>query len=369
MNASVRDLRQLAAASGGKPVLIAAGGTGGHVFPGLSVAEVIRGLGLQVIWVGTPWGLESRLVPEAGIEIEWVSVSGLRGKGKLALLAAPWRLVKACAQAMAIIRRRNPYVVLGLGGFASGPAGLAAWLLRKPLVVHEQNAVPGLTNKCLSRLAQRTLEAFPGAFNPKRQALDVGNPVRQEIAAVAPPTVRLAGRTGPIRLLVIGGSQGARVLNQVVPAAVRDMFEEVDVWHQTGVTDLEITQQAYDGVSARVHAFIHNMAEAYTWADLVICRSGAMTVAELAAVGMPSILVPYPTAVDDHQTKNGEYLVKDGAAVMIQQKDLTKERLSAELQRITEDRTILFAMAEKARRLGRTDAAEQVAGVCLEVGR
>lgn len=364
-------LQALAACRPERPILIAAGGTGGHVFPGLSVASVLRDLGLQVIWIGTQAGLESRLVPEAGIEIDWIMVKGLRGKGKLALLAAPWHLFRACFQAIKIVLHRKPQAVLGMGGFVSGPAGFAAWLLRKPLIVHEQNAVPGLTNKLLSRLAKQTLEAFPGTFKRNKKIHHIGNPVRSEIAAIDPPEKRLEGRVGPIRLLIIGGSQGAQVLNQMLPETLSTLSENFDVWHQAGDRNIAQTKQTYAdaNVSARVEPFIAEMADAYSWADLVICRSGAMTVTELAAAGVAAILIPYPLAVDDHQSKNGQHLVNAGGAIILQQKNMTKKSLGSILKDLSKDRSQLITMACCARTLSRPDAAKQVAAICLEVGK
>ena len=362
-------LQALAARHPERPILIAAGGTGGHVFPGLSVATVLQDLGLKVIWIGTEAGLESRLVPEAGIEMDRITIKGLRGKGKIKLLLAPWQLLRACFQSIKIVLRRKPQAVLGMGGFVSGPAGFAAWLLRKPLIVHEQNAVPGLTNKLLSLLAIQTLEAFPGTFQPNKKVHHLGNPVRHEIAEIDRPEKRLEGRTGSIRLLIIGGSQGAQILNEMLPDVLSTMSDHFEIWHQTGENNLDQTKQNYTDakVSARVEPFIANMADAYSWADLVICRSGAMTVTELAAAGVATILIPYPLAVDDHQTKNGQYLVNAGAAIMLQQKNMTKESLGNTLKVLSEDRPKLTEMACCARSLSCPDAAELVAAICLEV--
>jgi UDP-N-acetylglucosamine--N-acetylmuramyl-(pentapeptide) pyrophosphoryl-undecaprenol N-acetylglucosamine transferase len=350
--------------------LIMAGGTGGHVFPALATARVLRRRGYDVVWLGTQRGIEARLVPAEGIPVEWLSVSGLRGKGLATLLAAPFRLVTALAQALRAVRRHRPDVVLGAGGFASGPGGVAAWLLRRPLVVHEQNAVAGLTNRLLARLADRVLEGFPGSFGRGVRAERVGNPVRPEIAAVAAPARRYAGRQGRARLLVFGGSQGAARLNAVLPAALAELAPELrpEVLHQTGARGLEETQAAYRsrGIEADVRAFIDDMAGAYGWADLSVCRSGALTVAELAAAGVPAVLVPFPSAVDDHQTRNAEYAVKAGAAILLPESTLTPMSLAAVLRDLlTAGRPRLLAMAEAARSVAITDADERLADACV----
>jgi UDP-N-acetylglucosamine--N-acetylmuramyl-(pentapeptide) pyrophosphoryl-undecaprenol N-acetylglucosamine transferase len=294
------------------PVLIMAGGTGGHVFPALAVARLLRERQCEVTWVGTQRGIEARVVPANGFTIEWLSVAGLRGKGILTLLLAPLRLGIALAQALAILRRRRPAVVLGVGGFVTGPGGVAAWLLHRPLVIHEQNAIAGLTNRLLSRLARVVLEGFPNSFPPRARPQCVGNPVRREITALAPPEERLARRGDAVRLLIFGGSLGAARLNDSVPRALA-AFAPVarpQVWHQAGERGHAQALETYTraGVTARVDAFIDDMAAAYAWADLVICRAGALTVSELAAVGLGAILVPFPAAVDDHQTHNARYL-------------------------------------------------------------
>ena len=312
-------------------VLIMAGGTGGHVFPGLAVAEALQARGAEVIWLGTRRGLESTLVPNAGIEMEWLDIAGLRGKGMLGWLLAPLRVARAMLQTLVVIMRQRPMVVLGMGGFVAGPGGVMTWLLHKPLLIHEQNATAGMTNRTLARLASKVLEAFPGTFPVKRRAIAVGNPVRASIARLAPPAERFAGRQGPLRLLVLGGSQGALALNEIVPAALAGFSPAggLQVRHQTGRRHEDATRGFYQarGVEARIDPFIDDMAEAYGWADLVICRSGALTVAELAAAGVGAVLVPFPYAVDDHQTANGRYLADAGAAVLVQQRELSAEVL------------------------------------------
>jgi UDP-N-acetylglucosamine--N-acetylmuramyl-(pentapeptide) pyrophosphoryl-undecaprenol N-acetylglucosamine transferase len=356
-----------------EPVLIMAGGTGGHVFPALAVARALRGRNESVVWLGTRHGLESRLVPAEGITLETIPVSGLRRKGVLTWLAAPWRLAIAVAEALRIVRRRRPKVVLGMGGFASGPGGLAAWLLGRPLVIHEQNAVAGLTNRLLAGIAREVLEAFPGSFSARTKTRLTGNPVRAEIIALPDPQQRLAGRTGALRLLVLGGSQGARALNDTVPAAVAQLpaGSRPEIWHQSGEATLELARRAYaeTGVSARVEAFITDMAAAYAWADVVVCRAGALTIAELAAAGLPAVLVPFPGAVDDHQTRNAAYLVNAGAAVLIPQTELTPARLAAELAACDRDRALVMERARRARSLARPDATEEIAGLCQRLGK
>ncbi|TLY63842.1 MAG: undecaprenyldiphospho-muramoylpentapeptide beta-N-acetylglucosaminyltransferase [Gammaproteobacteria bacterium] len=356
-----------------RPILIMAGGTGGHVFPALALARILREKSLDVVWLGTQRGLEARVVPAEGIALEWLSVGGLRGKGLVTLLAAPFRLAVALTQALRVMWRRRPLVVVGLGGFVTGPGGVAAWLTRRPLVIHEQNAIAGFTNRCLAHLAREVLEAFPGSFGGAVQARVIGNPVRQDISALPPPAARFASRSGPIRVLVIGGSQGAARLNAVVPFALARLAGSArfDVRHQAGERWLEAARQSYAnaGVRAGVHPFIEDMAEAYGWADLVICRSGALTVSELAAVGVGAILVPFPAAVDDHQTHNAQYLVREGAAVLIADRELTAERLAGELQRLCAGRGKLLAMAERARLLAKPRAAHELAASCLELAR
>ena len=355
------------------PILIMAGGTGGHVFPALAVAQVLRSREREVVWLGTRLGLEARLVPPAGIPIEWIHVGGLRGKGAATLLAAPLALALALWQAIGVLRRLRPSAVLGMGGFVSGPGGFAAWLLRRPLIIHEQNTVPGLTNRLLARVARVVLEAFPGSFRAATGARHTGNPVRAAISALAPPDIRLAGRSGPLRLLVLGGSQGALRLNQVVPEAVFRLPTRLrpQVWHQAGTRTLAVAEQAYRQaeIEARLEAFIDDMAAAYAWADLVICRAGALTVSELANAGVGAVLVPFPAAVDDHQTSNARQLVAAGAGLLVPEAELTAERLAQDLGALLDDRGRLLAMARAARAQAMPDAAERVADACLGAGR
>jgi len=347
-----------------RPVLIMAGGTGGHVFPALALARLLRARSYEVVWLGTRRGLEARVVPQNNLPIEWLSVGGLRGKGITTLLAAPFRLAHALYQALRVMRRHRPIVVVGLGGFVTGPGGVAAWLTRAPLIIHEQNAIAGFTNRRLAPLSREVLEAFPNSFDAGTKARAIGNPVRAEIFAIPPPAQRFAQRSGAIRVLVIGGSLGAMKLNATVPFAVARLAGGIDleVRHQAGEKWIENAKKNYADANVRadVRPFIEDMAEAYAWADLVICRAGALTISELAAAGVGAILVPFPAAVDDHQTHNAQYLVQENAAVLIHDRDVTPERLATELQRLCEGRGKLLAMAERARLLAKPDAAEEL---------
>lgn len=356
----------------GGPVLIMAGGTGGHVFPALAVAHILRDRGVAVVWLGVPGSMESRLVPANGFPIEWVKVAGIRGKGLKAWLLAPVRIIKAVAQALGVLRRVQPRAVLGAGGYVSGPGGIAAWLLRIPLLIHEQNAIAGLTNRWLAKLAGQVLQAFPGSFAAKVHALTIGNPVRADIAALPAPQARFAGREGRCRLLVFGGSQGALRLNSVVPQALARVAPEIrpQVRHQTGERGLDAARAAYAEarVDAEVIPFIDDMAAAYAWADLAVCRAGAMTVAELQAVGLGAVFVPLAVATDDHQTKNAEVMTQSGAARLIQERDLTPETLGNALSELIADRTRLLKMAEGARASRVVDAAARLADLCMAAG-
>jgi UDP-N-acetylglucosamine--N-acetylmuramyl-(pentapeptide) pyrophosphoryl-undecaprenol N-acetylglucosamine transferase len=351
------------------PILVMAGGTGGHVYPALAVAQAIRQHSLPVIWLGTQRGLEARVVPEAGIDIEWVSVHGLRGKGIVTLMLAPFRLAVALIQSLRIVVRHRPAAVLGMGGFVSGPGGVAAWLMRRPLVIHEQNAVAGLTNRLLARLARVVLQAFPGSFSASVNAKTTGNPVRADIAAIQAPAERFAGRQGRIRLLVLGGSQGARALNLAVPAALARLPEAARpvVRHQTGALTADNAQQAYSdrAIDADLTPYIDDMAEAYGWADVVVCRAGALTVAEVCAAGLAAIFVPFPAAVDDHQTANATPLVDAGAAALVPESELSDESLGALLGDWIGNRERLRERAEIARSLAMPDALERITGICL----
>lgn len=354
-----------------KKALIMAGGTGGHVFPGLAVARSMREKNIEVHWLGTEKGLEARVVPEAGIPIHYISISGVRGKGIKSLLLAPFQLTKAIAQAARVLRQLKPDVVLGMGGFVSGPGGIAAWLLRYPLVIHEQNAKAGTTNTWLSRVAKKILEGFPKTFPDSKKLSTIGNPVRTEIANLDPPEMRLSKNAKPFRLLVLGGSLGAQALNDLVPKALALLSsdERPEVLHQTGEKHLAQAQQAYQaaGVNAEIVPFIHSMDKAYSSADLVICRAGALTIAELCVVGIGAILVPFPFAVDDHQTTNGNFMVEKNAAILIQQKELTAEKLAALLKDFYLHPEKCIAMAKAAYGLRRANATEEVVAACKEV--
>ena len=350
------------------PIMIAAGGTGGHVMPALAVARELRERGEEIVWIGTRRGLESRLVPAADIAIDWMTVEGLRGKGVLKLLLAPVTIARALWQAWRIMSRRKPRAVLGMGGFVSGPAGLVAWLRRCPLIVHEQNAIAGMTNRLLAPLSTCALQAMEGAL--REPSATVGNPLRRELLDIERPEQRFAGRSGSMRILVVGGSQGAQVLNRVVPAALARVQVPCDVRHQTGANLRFETEADYAQCNVskiRVFEFIDDMPEALAWADLVICRSGAMTVAELAATGVGAILVPFPYAVDDHQTANAGLLVGAGAALLCPEADFSESWLAEALKRFSEERALLARMAVQARACAKPRATSDVTDAILEV--
>ncbi|TBW56254.1 undecaprenyldiphospho-muramoylpentapeptide beta-N-acetylglucosaminyltransferase [Marinobacter halodurans] len=350
--------------------LIMAGGTGGHVFPALATARHLQEQGHEVYWLGSRGGMEERLIGETGIPMATITVSGLRGKGRLALLLAPFRLARALIQALGVMRRIKPHCVIGMGGFVTGPGGVAAWLTRTPLLVHEQNAIAGMTNRILARFAETVMEAFPGSFGQAVVTRYTGNPVRGDLATMAAPAARFAERSGPVRLLVLGGSLGAQAINTTLPRALALMPEDQrpTVRHQCGTRNLEATEAAYEeaGVTAKLEPFISDMAEAYNWADIVLCRAGALTIAELCAVGLGAILVPFPHAVDDHQTRNGQQMVQAGAAILIPQSKLTDNVLAETLSTLCSDREKVAALADAARSLARADATERVVNYCLE---
>jgi len=353
-----------------KHVLIAAGGTGGHVYPALAVADYLREQGVKITWVGTEKGLEHRVVPANNIPLELISISGLRGKGLLNFIFVPVKLVLAIAQTIKIFRQVKPDAVLGMGGFVSGPCGLAAYVLRKPLYIHEQNAIPGLTNKVLSHLATTVMQAFPNSFKDHK-VVTLGNPIRKEISDVPEPQIRMAERNDNIHILIIGGSLGAQALNENIPQALSEIAKDLqpDIWHQTGKNKLESTLESYKkvNVEAKVAEFIENMAEAYEWADLVICRAGALTISELANAGVAAILVPYPYAVDDHQTANAHYLTSVNAAVLIPQEQLVTKLKETLDELLLAGRTKLINMAKAARELSKPYATKDVAEICLGV--
>ena len=350
------------------PVLIMAGGTGGHIFPGLAVAECLRAQGVPVVWLGALGGMETRVVPAQQIELHTVAVGGLRGKGWRTRALAPLMLLRALATSLAVMRTVRPRSVLSMGGYVAGPGGVAAWLLRRPLLVHEQNRVAGFTNRRLAHFARRVLTGFAGAL-PRGEW--VGNPVRAAIAALPAPAQRLAGRHGAPRLLVLGGSLGARALNLALPQALALLpaGARPEVRHQCGSRGVEEARAAYAqaGVAAEVVPFIDDMAASYGWADLAVCRAGALTVAELTAAGLGAVLVPFPHAVDDHQTRNAEVLLAVGAAELMQERDLQPQALAQRLQALLGDRDRQLAMAAAARTLAKPDAAQVIAHACMEV--
>ena len=346
--------------------MVMAGGTGGHIFPGIAVAEALRARGWRVAWMGNPDGMEARLVPERGYEMAWVRFSALRGKGVMRKLLLPFNLLRGFWQALRELRRIRPDVVLGMGGYVTFPGGMMAALLGTPLVLHEQNSIAGLANKVLAGVADKRMTGFPGVLAKGEW---VGNPVRAEIAAVADPQQRFAGRSGPLRILVVGGSLGAAVLNETVPQALARIAPgfRPRVTHQAGAGQIEALRSAYvaAGVDGELLPFIDDMAKCYAEADLVICRAGALTIAELAAVGVGSILVPFPHAVDDHQSANARFLAEREGAIVLPQDQLDAERLARLLESL--DRAQLLAMACAARAQARADAARAVADVCAEL--
>ena len=345
-------------------VLIMAGGTGGHVIPGITIAKALKKEAVEVCWLGTQNGLESTLVPQADIPIKFVNISGLRGKHFTSYPLAPLRLIYAFIQSFLIIKKFRPDCVIGMGGFVSGPGGFAAKVLGIPLFIHEQNAIVGTTNKILSKLARKAFQAFPNVI---KNAVQTGNPMREELVNIAPPEKRLQNREGAIQLLVLGGSRGAVAINQVMPEIAKHFKDKVNVWHQTGTLDFEKTKSSYENKETKIEAFIHDMEKAYAWADLVICRAGALTVSELATVGLASILIPYPYAVDDHQMHNANQLVEKGAAILIKQNELTGKTMQLALSNFIENRKRLLEMSKAAFSTRKTDATMQVVSFCMEI--
>ncbi len=352
-------------------VLIMAGGTGGHIFPGLAIAKKLRAEGVDVNWLGTQQGVEAQWVPEAGIPIHFISISGVRGKGIKDQVLAPWRIMVALFQSIFIIRKLKPDVVIGLGGFVSGPGGLACWILGTQLVIHEQNAKPGSTNKLLSKIANRILEAFPGTFKQRRNVYTVGNPVRAEILRLPPPDQRFNHGEPIQRLLVLGGSLGAQAINLLLPKALATLPEGMRpaILHQTGEKHGADTQKAYElaGVKGEIVPFIVEMDKAYSWADMVLCRAGALTIAELCAVGLGAILVPFPYAIDDHQTANAQFMAKQRAAIVVQQADLTMERLANLLEKVVGSSAECVKMAKAAYTLREADSTDKIITICKEI--
>ena len=357
------------AAHASRTLLVMAGGTGGHIFPALSVADYVRAQGWTVVWLGSRAGMEAKLVPPKGYEIAWIRFSGLRGKGIVRMAMLPLNLLIAFWQSARAIFAHRPHVVLGMGGYVAFPGGMMASLFNRPLVLHEQNSVPGLTNRVLSHVADKLLVGFPDAFGPRAKAEWTGNPVRSDIADVPPPEERYRGREGPLRLLVLGGSLGAAALNETVPKAIALMPPDSRpiVTHQAGAGHIEALRENYQraGLHADAVAFIDDMATRYAQADLLICRAGASTIAELATVGVAAVLVPFPHAVDDHQTHNARFLVDRGGAILIPQPELTPERLADFLTKL--DREKLLNMARASRAAGKPDATRAVAEACMRL--
>ena len=393
----------------GRGVLIMAGGTGGHIFPGLAVADSLRAAGIDVRWLGARGGMESRKVPEHDIPLDLVDISGLRGKGLSRWLGMPFRLLRAVYQAFRVLGRNRPSCAISFGGYAAGPGGLAARLRGVPLLVHEQNRIPGMTNRTLARFANRVLQAFPGSWDEKLNPLTCGNPVRRDVVDLEPPETRLQGRSGPVRILLTGGSQGALALNRLVPEALGLLREthEFEVHHQAGPRWVEETREAYSrsGFSregfkeskekdiaaeaaptaaptenkdiaaeaaptaapvVEVTDFIEDMAAAYAWADVVVCRAGALTVSEVAAAGVAALFIPFPHAVDDHQTRNAEFLVENDAALLLQESQTDARTLAKALSSLVGDRARLVSMAVRGRAAAVPDSADRVAALCRE---
>lgn len=345
-----------------KRIVIMAGGTGGHVFPALAVAQSLIEKGWEVSWLGTKKGLESRVVPENGIEIDYLSVAGIRGKGIISKITAVFGLCKACVQAARFLRQRKPNVVLGMGGFVAGPGGLMAKILGIPLVIHEQNRVVGTTNRLLARMANQVLEAFPDSFKKSFNAVCTGNPLRKQFLANLDNEKPV--RDG-IKILVIGGSQGAQILNEVVPEAISLInLPDLEITHQTGTAMQAQVAERYKilGINAHTPAFINDMVTSYQWANILICRAGAMTVSEVAAIGIPAIFVPLPNAIDDHQTANAKYLTDANAGILLMQKNLNAENLAKQITTMLEH-TKMIEIA--ARQLARLDATEVVSEYCI----
>lgn len=347
-------------------LMVMAGGTGGHVYPAMAVADYMMTHGWKVVWLCTEGGMENKLIEGKKYDKAMMTMRGVRGKGLLGWILLPIKLAIAFKQSFSAIRLHRPAIVLGMGGFAAFPGGLMAKLLGKPLVIHEQNSIAGLTNKTLSLFANKVLAAFPSAFGAKAEL--VGNPVREEITKLASPEVRYKKRTGKLKLLVVGGSLGATALNDVLPKALANLPKDTfEVVHQAGEKHIDALQANYHEASraAKTKAFINNMSEMYAWADVVICRAGALTVAELACVGVASVLVPFPYAVDDHQTYNAKYLSDAGAAKLIQQSEFNVQKATEILSHLTRD--ICLEMAIKAKQLAKPEATHAVAKICMEV--
>lgn len=351
----------------GNRIVIMAGGTGGHVFPALAVAQELLARGWQVSWLGTQRGIESRLIPEHGIDIDWLSVAGIRGKGMFGKVSGALNLVKACGEAVMILRRRKPNIVLGMGGFVAAPGGLMSRILGIPLLIHEQNRIPGTTNRWLVSRARQVMEAFPNSFAPGVKAVCTGNPLRQALQSLPEKQAWNEQSGRPLRILVIGGSQGAKVLNEQIPGALAQ-FPGIEVRHQSGAAMFEQVDSQYRALRmmAQTQAFIDDMAAAYHWADMVICRAGAMTVSEVAVAGLPAIFIPLPNAIDDHQNANARYLTDAGAGILLPQHELGAETLKDAIEKISAE---IAAMSQRARQLARPEATLTVADLCAAEAR
>ncbi len=356
-----------------RPVLIMAGGTGGHVYPALAIADYLRTRGMSLCWLGTSNGLESRVVPQNNIELLTIKISGLRGKHIFRWLFAPFTILAAIVSSLKIMINLKPSMVIGLGGFVSGPGGIAAWILRIPLLIHEQNSIAGLTNRLLSPFAKTVMQAFPYTFNGKN-VVTTGNPVRVEIIkrAIEEENNKRIGSQKSLRLLILGGSLGAKALNEIIPQVLGSLSKEINVniIHQTGTAHIESTVKIYHSTDLKpykVEPYIEDMAQAYAWADLVICRSGALTVSEVSVMGLPSIFIPYPYAVDDHQTTNARYLTDAGGGVLLPQTELNKQRLAELITYFHDNRDALVEMSNIAKRKASPDATETIGNLCLGV--
>lgn len=355
-------------------VLIMAGGTGGHIFPALSIARNLQIRGYRTEWLGTVRGLEVDVVGGTNIPLHCINVRGLRGKNFMSALLAPFMIIGAIWQALQVVRKIKPCCVVGMGGYVTGPGGVAARISGKKLLIHEQNAIPGFSNRLLALIAHRVMEAFPGTFPASAKVINTGNPVRAEIVAIAAPELRVTSVGRPLHVLIFCGSLGSVAINRLIPLALQELgpSDELHVWHQSGRNNVEQTRKDYMNAgfdlseTRRVEPFITDMAAAYSWADLVICRAGALTVSEIAAAGLPSLLIPYPHAVDDHQTRNAQWLSDAGAAVLIQQRDLDAKTLAAQLKLFMAERSKLLVMANIARSLARPEACDLVARECME---
>ncbi len=356
-----------------KTVLIMAGGTGGHIFPGLTVAHCLKNNNANVSWMGSSHGMENRLVPQEGIDLDVIRIKGLRGKGLATWVLAPLKIARSIFEALSILRHRRPDVVLSMGGYVSGPGGVAARLLNIPLVIHEQNSVAGLTNRVLSRWAKTICLGFPGSFAANAKTVYVGNPVRASISDIPEPAERLAGRDGKLRLLIIGGSQGARFLNRLLPEVIEaiDTSVGIEVIHQTGDANFDDVDLAYKRLNSQVKVmkFIDDIPSALSWADVLVCRSGALTVAEVMAAGVAAIFIPFPAAVDDHQTKNAEFLALSQASFLQHEKSTSAKTLGIMIEKLSRNRQDVIDISIRARHKFKHNAAAEISNICLKVAR